>query len=177
MISRISFLHQGSRPGCRCIRNLRTSSCISGWAVPQPVLISRPCRTPDTRISAPLESPSFYSQHIFNHSCPDVHGESWKTKSFTSLFRFALQDILMTRRPSSIRSAEDIYALMKNISCHKGERVYSILIEGESVIGTEKVSSGSEGLVDASHEWAPLPNTISSASMKKSLNALFCEPP
>ena len=44
---------------------------------------------------------------------------------------------------------QDVYALMKPIARHKRERVYSILLDGESVIGIEKVSRGSDGLVDA----------------------------
>ena len=35
------------------------------------------------------------------------------------------------------------------ITRHKRERVYSILMDGESIIGIEKVSRGSDGLVDA----------------------------
>jgi len=44
---------------------------------------------------------------------------------------------------------KDVYSLMKKIIHHKRERVYSILLDGESVIGIEKVSRGSDGLVDA----------------------------
>ena len=42
---------------------------------------------------------------------------------------------------------------MKGISRYKRERMYSILLDGESVIGIEKVSKGSEGLVDTPPEW------------------------
>jgi len=45
---------------------------------------------------------------------------------------------------------KSVYELMKPIASHKRERVYSILLDGESVIGIEKVSRGSDGLVDAS---------------------------
>ena len=55
----------------------------------------------------------------------------------------------MTRKPSAIHDAKDIYALMKKISKYKRERVYSILLDGESIMGIEKVSGGSDGLVDA----------------------------
>ena len=55
----------------------------------------------------------------------------------------------MPRKPSVIRSAKDIYEAFKGISRYKRERMYSILLDGESVIGVEKVSSGSEGLVDS----------------------------
>jgi DNA repair protein RadC len=60
----------------------------------------------------------------------------------------------MPRKPSVIRDGKDIYALMKGISRYKRERMYSILLDGESVIGIEKVSKGSEGLVDTPPEVA-----------------------
>ncbi len=58
----------------------------------------------------------------------------------------------MPRKPSVIRDAKDIYEAFKGISRYKRERMYSILLDGESVIGIEKVSKGSEGLVDAPPE-------------------------
>jgi DNA repair protein RadC len=39
---------------------------------------------------------------------------------------------------------------MTRIAHHKRERVYSILLDGEDLIGIEKVSNGSNGLADAS---------------------------
>lgn len=58
----------------------------------------------------------------------------------------------MPQKPSIIRDAKDVYEAFKGISRHRRERMYSILIDGESVIGTEKVSSGSEGLMDSPPE-------------------------
>lgn len=55
----------------------------------------------------------------------------------------------MPRKPSIIRDAKDVYEAFKGISRYKRERVYSILLEGESVLGVEEVSTGSDGLVDA----------------------------
>jgi DNA repair protein RadC len=54
----------------------------------------------------------------------------------------------MPRKPSVIRDAKDVYEAFQGISRHKRERMYSILLDGESVLGIEKVSSGSGGLVD-----------------------------
>ena len=54
----------------------------------------------------------------------------------------------MPRKPSVIRNAKDIYESFKGIIRHKRERMHSILLDGESVLGIEKVSRGSEGLVD-----------------------------
>jgi DNA repair protein RadC len=44
---------------------------------------------------------------------------------------------------------KSVYELMKHTARHKRERVYSILLDGESVFGIEQVSSGSDGLVGA----------------------------
>jgi DNA repair protein RadC len=54
----------------------------------------------------------------------------------------------MPRKPSVIRSARDVYETFQGITRHKTEGMYSILLDGESVLGIEKVSKGSEGLVD-----------------------------
>jgi DNA repair protein RadC len=45
--------------------------------------------------------------------------------------------------------AKDVYEAFKGIARHKRERVYSILLDGESLIGIEEVSGGSDGFVDA----------------------------
>ncbi|MGD0918151.1 MAG: JAB domain-containing protein [Thermodesulfobacteriota bacterium] len=55
----------------------------------------------------------------------------------------------MPPKPSRIRDAKDVYEAFKGISRYRKERVYSVLLDGESVIGIEKVSRGSDGLVDA----------------------------
>ena len=54
----------------------------------------------------------------------------------------------MARKPSSIRDAKDTYSLMKKIRRYRRERMYSILLDGESIMGIEKVSGGSNGIVD-----------------------------
>jgi DNA repair protein RadC len=55
----------------------------------------------------------------------------------------------MPRKLSVIRDAKDVYEAFKGITRYKRERVYSILLDGESIMGIEKVSGGSDGLVDA----------------------------
>jgi DNA repair protein RadC len=55
----------------------------------------------------------------------------------------------MPRNPSVIRNAKDVYEAFRGITRHRRERMYSILLDGESVLGIEKVSIGSEGLVDS----------------------------
>ncbi len=54
------------------------------------------------------------------------------------------------RKPSAIHDPKDTYTLMKGITRYKRERVYSLLLDGENgVMGCEKLSRGSDGLVDA----------------------------
>ena len=67
----------------------------------------------------------------------------------------------MPQKPSVIRDAKDVYDAFKGISRHRRERMYSILLDGESVIGVEKVSSGSEGLVNS---W---PDEVYRAALEK----------
>ena len=54
----------------------------------------------------------------------------------------------MPQKPSRIRDAKDVYEAFMGIARHKRESTYAILLDGENVLGIEKVSSGSEGLVD-----------------------------
>jgi DNA repair protein RadC len=54
----------------------------------------------------------------------------------------------MPRKPSVIHNAQDIYDAFKGLSRYRKERVYTILLDGERVIGIEKVSMGSDGFVD-----------------------------
>lgn len=55
----------------------------------------------------------------------------------------------MPRKPSIIRDAKDVYDAFRGIGRYWKERVYSILLNGESTMGIEEVSEGSDGLVDA----------------------------
>ena len=55
----------------------------------------------------------------------------------------------MPRKPSVIRDAKDVYEAFKGIARYRKERVYTILLDGESALGMEEISRGSDGLVDA----------------------------
>lgn len=55
----------------------------------------------------------------------------------------------MAKKPSSVKTAEDVYRLMKRLGRLRRERVYSILLDGENqVIGCEEISRGSDLLAD-----------------------------
>ena len=73
----------------------------------------------------------------------------------------------MPRKPSIIRDAKDVYEAFKEISRHKRERMYSILLDGESVIGIEKVSAGSDGFVDA------YPDQVFSPALEKHCRSMI----
>jgi DNA repair protein RadC len=55
----------------------------------------------------------------------------------------------MPRKPSRIRNANDVYNAFWDIALYKEERVYTILLDGESVLGIEEIARGSETFVDA----------------------------
>lgn len=69
LISCIYSLHRGVRPECRCIRNLRTSSCISGWAGSRRAPISLLSCIPGTPVSPTM------GNNLYNSDMHRFHRE------------------------------------------------------------------------------------------------------
>ena len=58
----------------------------------------------------------------------------------------------MPRKPSVIRDANDDYNAFWDMALYKQERVYAILLDGESVLGIEEIARGSGMSVEAQPE-------------------------